>query len=353
MWGLKSDEEIPSGGRGNYKALHITTKCKGCTVAKVLLDNGSSLNVMPMRTLARLPINVSYMRKSQMIVRAFDGTRREVVGDIEIPVEIDPCTFTIEFQVMDIAPSYNYLLGRPWIHMAGAIPSSLHQKVKFIVERKIVCVNGEEDLLISKPADTPYVEAVEEVPECSFRSFEFVNTTYVGEGTTPPIPRLFKTTKMVVSQILGKGYRAGAGLGKELQGIRSPIRTTKNEERFGLGYKPTKKEREEMIAERRKERLARFKGHELEIRGMTYPHLYKTFRSGGCIFPESLTIGNRESVSALGGTFSDLSICATEEGEEQPGNVDEIPTTYLGPPNLKLSNWTTMSLPVTCDSISK
>lgn len=348
-----SDEEIPSGGRGNYKALHITTKCKGCTVAKVLLDNGSSLNVMPMRTLARLPINMSYMRKSQMIVRAFDGTRREVVGDIEIPVEIGPCTFTIEFQVMDIAPSYNYLLGRPWIHMAGAIPSSLHQKVKFIVEGKIVCVNGEEDLLISKPADTPYVEAAEEVPECSFRSFEFVNTTYVGEGTTPPIPRLSKTTKMIVSQILGKGYRAGAGLGKELQGIRSPIRTTKNEERFGLGYKPTKKEREEMIAERRKERLARFKGHELEIRGMTYPHLYKTFRSGGCIFPESLTVGNRESMSALGGTFSDLSICATEEGEEQSGNVDEIPTTYLGPPNLKLSNWTTMSLPVTCDSISK
>ncbi|EOY03805.1 Uncharacterized protein TCM_018989 [Theobroma cacao] len=172
-----SDEEIPSGGRGNYKALHITTKCKGCTVAKVLLDNGSSLNVMPMRTLARLPINMSYMRKSQMIVRAFDGTRREVVGDIEIPVEIGPCTFTIEFQVMDIAPSYNYFLGRPWIHMAGAIPSSLHQKVKFIVEGKIVCVNGEEDLLISKPADTPYVEATEEVPECSFRSFKFVNTT--------------------------------------------------------------------------------------------------------------------------------------------------------------------------------
>ncbi|WRX22821.1 G-patch domain - like 10 [Theobroma cacao] len=341
-----SDEEIPSGGRENYKALYITTKCKGYTVAKVLLDNGSSLNVMPIRTLARLPINMSYMRKSQMIVRAFDEIRREVVGDIEISVEIGPCTFTIEFQVMDIALSYNYLLGRPWIHMAGAIPSSLHQKVKFIAEGKI-------DLLISKPADTPYVEATEEVPECSFQSFEFVNTTYVGEGTTPPIPRLSKTTKMTISQIVGKGYRAGARLGRELQGIRRPIRATKNEERFGLGYKPTKKEREEMIAERRKERLARFKGHELKIQGMTYLHLYETFRSGGCIFPESLTVGSGESVSALGEAFSDLSICATEEGEEQSRNVDGISTTYLEPPNLKLSSWITMSLPVTCDSISK
>ncbi|EOX99761.1 Uncharacterized protein TCM_008644 [Theobroma cacao] len=229
-----------------------------------------------------------------MIVRAFDGMKREVVWDIEIPIEIGPCTFTTEFQVMDIAPSYNYLLGRPWIHLAGAIPSSLHQKVKFIVDGKIVCVNGEDDLLISKPADTPYVEAVEEVLECSFRSFQFVNTTYVGEGTTPPISRLSKTTKMVVSQIVGKRYRVGVRLGKELQSIKKPIHATKNEERFGLGYKSTKKEREEMIAERRRERLARFKGHGLENHRMIYPHLHKTFRFGGYIFPESLTIGGRD-----------------------------------------------------------
>ncbi|XP_017974534.1 PREDICTED: uncharacterized protein LOC108661595 [Theobroma cacao] len=286
-----SDEEISSRGKGNYKALHITTKCKGCTVTKVLFDNGSSLNVIPMRTLARLPIDMSYMRKSQMIVRAFDGTRRAVVGDIEIPIEIDLCTFTIEFQVMDIAPSYNYLLGRPCIHLAGAIPSSLHQKVKFIVDGKIVCVNGEEELLISKPANTPYVGAAEEVSECFFRSFEFVNTTYVGEETTPPIPRLSKTTVMVVSQMVGKRYRAEVGLGRELQGIRRPIRATKNEERFGLGYKPTKKEREEMIAERKRERLARFKGHRLENHRMIYPHLYETFRSGGFIFLNHSLLG--------------------------------------------------------------
>lgn len=52
--------------------------------------------------------------------------------------------------------------------MAGAIPSALHQKVKFIVEGRLGCVNGEEDLLISKPAATLFVEVTEEVPKCSF-----------------------------------------------------------------------------------------------------------------------------------------------------------------------------------------
>ena len=76
----------------------------------------------------------SYMKHSKTVVRAFDGTRREVIGEIEIEMQIGLCTFNNEFQVMDISLSYNYLLGRPWIHIARAVPSTLHQKVKFVIE---------------------------------------------------------------------------------------------------------------------------------------------------------------------------------------------------------------------------
>ena len=129
-----SDDEIPPNGHGSTKTLHITTKVKDCTLPKVLIDNGSSLNVIPLSTLMRQPIDRSYMRHTKIVVRAFDGTRREVIGEIEIEMQIGPCTFTVEFQVMDISPSYNCLLGRPWIHIAGAVPSTLHQKIKFVME---------------------------------------------------------------------------------------------------------------------------------------------------------------------------------------------------------------------------
>ncbi|XP_017984271.1 PREDICTED: uncharacterized protein LOC108663589 [Theobroma cacao] len=204
-----NDEEIPSGGRGSNKALHITIKCKDHAIPRVLVDNGSALNVMPRSTLTKLLVDVSYMRTSHMIVRAFDGTTREVVGDIELSIKISPCIFEVQFQVMDIAPSYNCLLGRPWIHMAGAIPSSLHQKVKFIAEGQLISVCAEEDILAIQPSSAPYVEATEEVPECSFKSFEFVNATYVGEKKVIPTPRLLVATKMGVKQIVGKGCRAG------------------------------------------------------------------------------------------------------------------------------------------------
>ena len=70
-----SDDEIPPDGHGSTKSLHITTKIKDCTVPKVLIDNGSSLNVMPLSTLMRLPVDRSYMKYSKTVVRVFNGTR--------------------------------------------------------------------------------------------------------------------------------------------------------------------------------------------------------------------------------------------------------------------------------------
>ena len=127
-----SDDEIPPNNRGSTKTLHITTKVKDCTLPKVLIDNRSSLNVMPLSTLMRLPVDRSYMKNTHTMVRAFDDTRREMTGEIEIEMQIGSCTFNVEFQVMDISPSYNCLLGRPWIHVAGVVPSTLHQKIKFV-----------------------------------------------------------------------------------------------------------------------------------------------------------------------------------------------------------------------------
>jgi len=64
-----ADEEIPFDGRGHNRALHVSVRCMDHIVAKVLIDNGSLLNVMPKSTLNKLPFNVSHLRPSSMIVR--------------------------------------------------------------------------------------------------------------------------------------------------------------------------------------------------------------------------------------------------------------------------------------------
>ena len=73
-----ADEEIPVEGKGHNRTLHISVKCLDHIVAKVLIDNGSSLNVMPKATLDKLPFNASHLRPSSMVVRAFDENRQDV-----------------------------------------------------------------------------------------------------------------------------------------------------------------------------------------------------------------------------------------------------------------------------------
>ena len=91
-----SDDEIPPNDRKSTKALHITSKVKDCTLPKVLIDNGSSLNVMSLSNLMRLPVDRSYMKHTKTVVKGCDGTRREVIRVIEIEVQIGLCTFNIE-----------------------------------------------------------------------------------------------------------------------------------------------------------------------------------------------------------------------------------------------------------------
>ena len=111
-------------------------------MAKILIDNGLSLNIMPMSTLEKLPIDMSHLRPSTMIVKVLDGSRSEVVRDVEIPIQIGRCTFNRTFQVMNINLAYSLLLGRPWIHLARVVLSSLHQRLKFVVNHKLVIVSG-------------------------------------------------------------------------------------------------------------------------------------------------------------------------------------------------------------------
>ncbi|XP_016707184.1 uncharacterized protein [Gossypium hirsutum] len=54
-----NDDEIPPGGIGSTKALHIITRCKGYTLPSVLIDNGSALN---QQSLAR-PLTSRQMKR--------------------------------------------------------------------------------------------------------------------------------------------------------------------------------------------------------------------------------------------------------------------------------------------------
>ncbi|RDY13951.1 hypothetical protein CR513_01042, partial [Mucuna pruriens] len=98
------------------------------------------------------------------------------MGEISLPILIGLALFNINFQVMDIRPAYSFLLGRPWIHVAGAVLSSLHQQVKFISNHQIISIMGERELVITTPVPEEYIKGDEEALEASFQSLKVEST---------------------------------------------------------------------------------------------------------------------------------------------------------------------------------
>ncbi|XP_058733281.1 uncharacterized protein LOC131604882 [Vicia villosa] len=178
-----SDEELPGEGRNHNLALHISMNCQSDALSNVLVDTVSSLNVMPKSTLSRLTYQGAPMRYSGVIVKAFDGSRKSVIGEVDLPMKIGPHTFQIKFQVMDIHDAFSCLLGRPWIHQAGAVTSILHQKLKFISNGKLVTVDGEQALVVSHLSSFSYID-VEEAIGTQFQALSVADKNVEKNGTS-------------------------------------------------------------------------------------------------------------------------------------------------------------------------
>lgn len=57
-------------------------------IFKVLIDNGSTLNVCPAIILERVGIEEPMIHQDDMIVRAFDGTETSACGELDLEVLI-------------------------------------------------------------------------------------------------------------------------------------------------------------------------------------------------------------------------------------------------------------------------
>lgn len=78
---------LPPDGTGHTQALFITVMCRNMVVARVLIDNGSALNVRPLITLQKLGVEESQIQPNNMTIRAFDGSKKKAIGEIDLAVE--------------------------------------------------------------------------------------------------------------------------------------------------------------------------------------------------------------------------------------------------------------------------
>ena len=75
---------------------------------------------------------------------SFDGRVVIPEGQLSLPVNMEGKEVMMTFIVVSSFSPYTAILGRPWIHAMGAVPSTLHMKVKFRTEQGIAIVRGSQ-----------------------------------------------------------------------------------------------------------------------------------------------------------------------------------------------------------------
>nr|XP_033512520.1 uncharacterized protein LOC117277220 [Nicotiana tomentosiformis] len=233
-----SNDELPMEGTEHNRAHYLTVKCEDSVVSKVLVDNGSSENICPLSTLQKLKIGTERIHMNSVCFRGFDGGGKGSVGDIMLKLSIGPVEFTMEFQVLDVAVSYNLLLGRLWIHAAKEVSSSLHQMIKFEWDRQEIVMHGDEYLSAYNDTTVPFIEAEDDKGPWVYQTFETMSVEKIPEGECTPSSKLPSTSVMVANEMLKNGFVPGKGLGSSLQGIVHLVCPRESFDAFGATKHP-------------------------------------------------------------------------------------------------------------------
>ena len=76
----------------------------------VLIDDGSALNVCPLKIASFLGLSIEDFVPIDQHVRVYDNSRRKVLGTMTLELTIGPTIKKVEFQVLNIALCFNMLL---------------------------------------------------------------------------------------------------------------------------------------------------------------------------------------------------------------------------------------------------
>ncbi|XP_070034467.1 uncharacterized protein [Nicotiana tomentosiformis] len=204
-------------------------------IARVLIDGGSSLNIWPLTILKRLGKVLHEIQMGSMNVKAFDGSQRATIGEINLDIQMGPNWFDDEFHVLDISTTYNLLLGRPWIYAVGVVASTLHQVVKFEWNHQEVIIHGDGSNPIYTNQTISVIENKRKLGGETYHHIERVNT----------IEKDRWWSNKIESILMWLGYEPSKSLSRKLQGITKPIQPQYHGMTFGLGYEYTVQENQD------------------------------------------------------------------------------------------------------------
>lgn len=205
-----TEKNLPVRGVSRGDPLVIALDLNGTLVRRVLVNTGSSVNVMYHDVFTKLGLSEEQLTPTKTPLAGFTKDVVETEGSITLPVEVgeEPTVKRVEmeFVVVRLKCAHNLILGRSGIARIGGLISMEHLCIKFHTSKGIGTVKGDPSL-----AHKCYKKACKRIEQ-------EVNT--MGEGRDPkkgPKPAVELEEVPWNPSQPDKCVRIGKGLSRELR----------------------------------------------------------------------------------------------------------------------------------------
>ena len=123
-----SDEDKIETIQPHNDALVVTLRIGGLDVKRVLVDQGSAVEVMYPDLYRGLNLKPEDLTAYDSPLMSFEGKTITPRGQIRLSIQTGSDMVEVDFIV--VSP-YTAIVARPWLHALGVVSSTLHQKVKY------------------------------------------------------------------------------------------------------------------------------------------------------------------------------------------------------------------------------
>ncbi|XP_052723752.1 uncharacterized protein LOC128193711 [Vigna angularis] len=138
-----SDEDFHAPDPDQDDPMVITAEIARYGVSKVLVDQGSSVNILYWKTFQQMDISEDLVVPYDGQIVGFAGERVDTRGYVELRTRLGTGRSSeekrIRYLLVEANTSYNVLLGRPCLNAFGAIVSTPHLTMKYPSEKGTIC----------------------------------------------------------------------------------------------------------------------------------------------------------------------------------------------------------------------
>ena len=107
-------------------ALVVTLRIGGYDVKRVMIDQGSAVEIMYLDLFKGLNLKPKNLTAYNSPLASFEGKMVIPKGQIRLPVQTSSDVVEVDFIVVDAFSPYTAIIGKPWLYTLRVVSSTLH-----------------------------------------------------------------------------------------------------------------------------------------------------------------------------------------------------------------------------------